>query len=54
MSERCEPCSSAFLSGRLKICLGHRGVAIREDVRRPLRTLTPDERAELEAWLESS
>jgi dihydrodipicolinate synthase/N-acetylneuraminate lyase len=38
----------------LKICLGHRGVAIREDVRRPLRTLSPEERAELEAWLESS
>jgi dihydrodipicolinate synthase/N-acetylneuraminate lyase len=38
----------------LKICLGHRGVAIREDVRGPLRTLTPDERTELEAWLESS
>jgi len=38
----------------LKICLAHRGVAIREDVRGPLRTLTPEERAELEAWLESS
>jgi dihydrodipicolinate synthase/N-acetylneuraminate lyase len=38
----------------LKICLGHRGVAVREDVRGPLRTLTPEERAELEAWLESS
>jgi dihydrodipicolinate synthase/N-acetylneuraminate lyase len=38
----------------LKICLDHRGVAIREDVRRPLRTLSPEERAELEAWLESS
>ena len=38
----------------LKICLGHRGVAIREDVRAPLRTLTPDERAELETWLASS
>ena len=38
----------------LKICLGHRGVAIREDVRRPLRTLTPEERRELETWLESS
>ena len=38
----------------LKICLGHRGVAIHEDVRGPLRRLTPDERAELEAWLESS
>ena len=38
----------------LKICLAHRGVAIREDVRAPLRTLTPAERAELEAWLASS
>lgn len=38
----------------LKICLAHRGVAIREDVRGPLRTLEPDERAELERWLESS
>ena len=38
----------------LKICLAHRGIAIREDVRGPLRTLTPDERAELERWLESS
>ena len=38
----------------LKICLAHRGVAIHEDVRAPLRTLTPDERAELETWLASS
>ena len=38
----------------LKICLGHKGVPIREDVRGPLRTLSPDERAELETWLESS
>jgi dihydrodipicolinate synthase/N-acetylneuraminate lyase len=38
----------------LKICLGQRGVAIREDVRAPLRTLTPDERAELDTWLASS
>ncbi len=38
----------------LKICLVHRGVEIREDVRGPLRTLTPDERSELERWLESS
>jgi dihydrodipicolinate synthase/N-acetylneuraminate lyase len=38
----------------LKICVGHRGVEIREDVRGPLRTLSPEERAELEAWLESS
>ncbi len=38
----------------VKVCLGGRGVPIREDMRSPLRTLTPDERAELEAWLESS
>jgi len=38
----------------LKVCLGHRGLPVREDVRQPLRTLTPAERAELEAWLESS
>ena len=38
----------------VKACLVHRGIPIRADVRRPLRTLTPDERAELEAWLASS
>ncbi|MEP6910423.1 MAG: dihydrodipicolinate synthase family protein [Actinomycetota bacterium] len=38
----------------LKICLAHRGLPIREDVRGPLRTLAADERAELESWLESS
>ena len=38
----------------LKICLAHRGVAIREDVRCPLRTLDTEERTELERWLESS
>jgi len=38
----------------LKICLGHRGVPIREDVRGPLRTISAEERSELEAWLESS
>ncbi len=38
----------------LKICLAHRGVAIHGDVRAPLRTLTADERAELDSWLESS
>lgn len=38
----------------LKICLSHRGLAIREDVRGPLRTLSAEERSELEAWLESS
>jgi len=38
----------------LKTVLGRRGVPINPDVRRPLRTLTDEERAELEAWLESS
>jgi dihydrodipicolinate synthase/N-acetylneuraminate lyase len=38
----------------LKVVLGWRGVPVREDVRAPLRTLTSDERAELERWLESS
>jgi dihydrodipicolinate synthase/N-acetylneuraminate lyase len=38
----------------LKVCLGHRGLPVREDVRAPLRPLTADERAELERWLESS
>ena len=38
----------------VKVCLRHRGVPIREDMRSPLRTLMPAERAELEAWLESS
>jgi dihydrodipicolinate synthase/N-acetylneuraminate lyase len=37
-----------------KIVLARRGVPIGPDVRRPLRTLTDEERAELEAWLESS
>ena len=38
----------------LKTVLARRGVPINPDVRRPLRTLTEEERAELEAWLESS
>lgn len=38
----------------LKTVLGLRRVPVREDVRPPLRALTPDERAELERWLESS
>jgi dihydrodipicolinate synthase/N-acetylneuraminate lyase len=38
----------------LKRVAVRRGVPLREDVRRPLRTLTDAERAELEAWLESS
>jgi dihydrodipicolinate synthase/N-acetylneuraminate lyase len=37
-----------------KFCLGRLGVPVREDVRRPLRTLLAEEKAELEQWLESS
>jgi dihydrodipicolinate synthase/N-acetylneuraminate lyase len=37
-----------------KFWLGRLGVPVREDVRRPLRTLLPEEKAELEQWLESS
>jgi dihydrodipicolinate synthase/N-acetylneuraminate lyase len=37
-----------------KFCLGRLGLAVREDVRRPLRTLLPEEKSELERWLESS
>jgi len=36
-----------------KYVLGRRGVPLREDVRAPLRTLTDDEKRELDAWLES-
>jgi dihydrodipicolinate synthase/N-acetylneuraminate lyase len=38
----------------LKVVVARRGVPMREDVRRPLRTLADQERVELEAWLESS
>jgi dihydrodipicolinate synthase/N-acetylneuraminate lyase len=38
----------------LKTVLGRRGVPVQADVRRPLRTLTEAETAELETWLESS
>jgi dihydrodipicolinate synthase/N-acetylneuraminate lyase len=38
----------------LKRVLAHRGVPIHEDVRLPLRGLTPAERQELDQWLESS
>jgi dihydrodipicolinate synthase/N-acetylneuraminate lyase len=38
----------------LKTVLAYRGVPVLTDVRRPLRTLTAEERSELEAWLESS
>ena len=37
-----------------KFCLGRLGVPVREDVRRPLRTLLPEEKTELAEWLESS
>jgi dihydrodipicolinate synthase/N-acetylneuraminate lyase len=37
-----------------KFCLGRLGVPVREDVRRPLRTLLPQEKTELAEWLESS
>jgi len=37
-----------------KYVLGRRGVPVREDVRAPLRTLTAEEKRELDAWLESS
>jgi dihydrodipicolinate synthase/N-acetylneuraminate lyase len=38
----------------LKTVLGRRGVPIRPDVRRPLRTLTEEEAIGLETWLQSS
>jgi dihydrodipicolinate synthase/N-acetylneuraminate lyase len=38
----------------LKRVLAHRGVPIHEDVRLPLRGLTPAEREELDEWLASS
>lgn len=36
-----------------KHALGRRGVPVRDDVRAPLRPLSAEERAELDAWLES-
>jgi dihydrodipicolinate synthase/N-acetylneuraminate lyase len=42
------------LQAAAKIVVARRGVPIGPDVRRPLRTLTDQERGELEAWLESS
>jgi dihydrodipicolinate synthase/N-acetylneuraminate lyase len=42
------------LQAAAKIVVAQRGVPIGPDVRRPLRTLTDEERTELEAWLESS
>lgn len=41
------------LQAAAKLVVAKRGVPIGPDVRRPLRTLTADERAELEAWLDS-
>jgi dihydrodipicolinate synthase/N-acetylneuraminate lyase len=42
------------LHAALKVVLARRGVPIDPAVRRPLRTLTNEERVELDAWLESS
>lgn len=54
-----DPARRAFLErfpfqAALKAVIGLRGVTVREDVRPPLRGLTPAERAEVERWLESS
>jgi dihydrodipicolinate synthase/N-acetylneuraminate lyase len=37
-----------------KFCLWKLGVPVRQDVRRPLRVLLPEEKTELERWLASS
>ncbi|MFL5946755.1 MAG: dihydrodipicolinate synthase family protein [Gaiellaceae bacterium] len=42
------------LQAAAKLVVARRGVPIGPDVRRPLRTLTDEERTELDAWLESS
>ncbi len=57
--EGADPSARAFLErfpfqAALKTVIGLRGVPIRGDVRPPLRGLTPDERTEVERWLESS
>jgi len=41
------------LQAAAKLVVAKRGVPIGPDVRRPLRTLTAEERAELDAWLDS-
>jgi dihydrodipicolinate synthase/N-acetylneuraminate lyase len=41
------------LQAAAKLVVARRGVPIGPDVRRPLRTLTDEERTELETWLES-
>jgi dihydrodipicolinate synthase/N-acetylneuraminate lyase len=38
----------------LKVVLARRGLPVREDVRAPLRTLTPEERGELDRWLDAA
>lgn len=57
--EGAEPSKRTFLErfpfqAALKTVIALRGVPVHEDVRPPLRGLTPDERAEVEQWLESS
>ena len=57
--EGAAPSGRAFLErfpfhAALKAVIGIRGVPVREDVRPPLRGLTPQEHAEVEQWLESS
>ena len=42
------------LQAAAKVVVAGRGVPMEPDVRRPLRTLTDEERTELEAWLASS
>jgi dihydrodipicolinate synthase/N-acetylneuraminate lyase len=57
--EGVDPARRAFLEqfpfhAALKTVIGLRGLPVREDVRAPLRTLMPAERAEIEQWLASS
>lgn len=57
--EGADPSRRAFLErfpfqAALKAVIALRGVPVHEDVRAPLRGLTPEERAEVEQWLESS
>lgn len=57
--EGADPARRAFLErypfqAALKTVIALRGVPVRGDVRPPLRGLSPAERAEVEAWLESS
>jgi dihydrodipicolinate synthase/N-acetylneuraminate lyase len=42
------------LQAAAKVVVARRGVPVRPDVRRPLRTLTDGERAELESWLDAN